>query len=183
MHTEILTNLGLIVILGSTSWLDASAQRDFMQSIVTGDSCKGGVVVQPYSVTYIDSEVGEITHTTHIACDGTRSTSVDKDGKMFSYKAYDSFLHRDNTPSVVGIAHGGGIYIRLEKPASVRITDAHTGLMLATYPSLNEMDVKEYTVPASLLTAYVGHLIVVDVIRLYDKSYRGTKSIEYNPHQ
>lgn len=100
--------------------------------------------------------------------------------KMFSYQAYESYLHRDNDPRV-SIAQGGGLRVFLQRAMSIRITDGSTGTVLASYPPPNEVDVKEYKIPPELLAASVGHLIVVDVIRRSDKSYRGTESIPYMP--
>jgi hypothetical protein len=96
---------------------------------------------------------------------------------MTSYQAYNSFMHADNIPSI-GEGANGSLVVTLQTAAKIEVRAGSTGALIASYPSIGS-ELSEYTILASALSAYNNELIVVDVIRTSDTTYRGTKSIVY----
>jgi hypothetical protein len=144
-----------------------------------GKPCTGdGSVQLPYSVTYIDADLGDVTHIEHVACDGTR-TIVRPNGVMGSYNAYSTFMHSDNKP-LLSSGPSGSLVVLLTTPAKIEVRSGKTGTLIATYPSSGSEEAL-YSIPSSVLSGYADELIVVDVIRTSDNSYRGTASIPYKP--
>lgn len=146
--------------------------------VTTGSPCpEGSKLAKPYSVTYINADVGEVTHVEHVDCDGNRTVGNPSSGKIMGYHAYSSFLYADNVP-LLSAGLGSTIVVSLTVPAKIEVRDGYTGSLLAVYPS-GGAEQSLYTVPSTVLAGYVGHLIVVDVIRSSDNSYRGTASVPY----
>lgn len=161
--------------------LPAATATDAMEIQHHGHACTDGLIRDPYSTVHINRRSGQVTFVEHIACDGTRTTSVSADEKTYSYKAYESFLDDDNKPLTMTVLREGGFEVQLKTAARIRVSDPQTGKVLASYPSGGAAESKVYDVPADILRGCVGRLVVVDVIRSSDMSFRGTKTIEYNP--
>jgi hypothetical protein len=145
-----------------------------------GNPCApGSKLARPYSNTYINDDTGDVTHVEHIDCNGDCTTGVPSSVIIHKYSAYGSFLYTDNTPTV-SFAGGGGIFVSLTTAAKIEVRDAYTGSLIISLPSSGP-ELSSYTVSSGTLTSYIGKLLVVDVIRTSDNSYRGTKSIVYTP--
>lgn len=152
-----------------------------VQVTVSGDPCPtGSNQERPWTTIFINGDTGDVTHVEHTDCDGKRTVGVPGQGLNYQYNAYSSFLYRDNNPTV-SPASGGGLAISLGTAAKVEVRDGYTGSLLATFPTGGNSQTTSYSVSSSQLSGYSGHLIVVDVIRTSDNSYRGTKSVIYNP--
>lgn len=144
-----------------------------------GPACPAGSnQARPISATYIDEDTGVVTHVEHTDCAGKRTVGVPSRGVMYHYQAYNTFLHRTNNPSLSPGANNA-IGIHLDSAARVEVRDGYSGTLLASYPPSGFPELTQYTVPSSALSGYSGHLIVVDVIKTSNSSYRGTFSVEY----
>jgi len=147
--------------------------------IVFGADCPSGSHQSKPSSTLHINENGDVTHVENTDCSGKRTTGLPS-GLSRSVQWYNSFLNTDNVPSV-SLSYSGGLNVTLETAAKIEVRDAYTGTLLATFPTSGNSEATNYSVPSSALSGYSGHLIVVDVIRTSDSSYRGTKSVVYNP--
>lgn len=149
-----------------------------VQIYQTGADCPtGSKLSKPYSVTFINVDEGEVTHVEYVDCDGNRTVGCPSTGIMSGYHAYRSFLYTDNVP-LVNSGPANSLVVSLTTPAKIEVRDGATGTLLASYPSSGPQS-SVYTVSSSVLSGYSGKLIVVDVIRTSDNSYRGTASYPY----
>lgn len=142
---------------------------------------EGSKVSRPYSEVHTNLDVGNISHVVHVDCDGKRSVGrpghLGGNTPMTSYKAYNSFMHEDNIPSI-GEGANGSLIVFLQTAAKIEVRAGSTGALIGSYP-FSGSELSEYTIPAAVLLGYNNELIVVDVIRTSDTTYRGTKSIVY----
>ncbi len=159
----------------------AVAQRTMVLYEAGAPCPEGSKMSRPYSEIHINLDVGNISHVVHVDCDGNRTVGrpghLQGNTPMTSYHAYNSFMHEDNVPSI-GAGANGSLIVSLQTAAKIEVRAGSTGAILASYPSSGS-ELAEYTIPAAVLSGYNNELIVVDVIRTSDTTYRGTKSIVY----
>jgi hypothetical protein len=148
-------------------------------TIFGADCPQGSKLAKPYTNIFINDDTGDVTHVETVGCDGVRKTGIPTTGIIHSYQAYNSYLNSDNVPSA-SLASGGGLYVTLATAAKVEVRDATNGNLIASLPASGS-EQTSYTVSSSTMSAYNGKLIVVDVIRTSDTTYRGTKTIVFNP--
>jgi hypothetical protein len=138
-------------------------------------------VSPPYSEIFFNLDVGNVSHVVHVDCDGRRTVGrpghLQGNTPMRGYQAYNSVMHTDNIPSI-GEGANGSLVVTLQTAAKIEVRAGSTGALIASYPTSGS-ELSEYTIPASVLSGYNNELVVVDVIRTSDTTYRGTKSIVY----
>ena len=164
----------MLLMFGASTIAHATEAR----VVHTGEKCEVDTIVkEPYSVVFLDGDSGRTLYWEHIGCDGVRTVGGPDGGDVTTYKAYESTLHSDNVPL---LSHGmdNTIVISLNTPARVEVRDGVTGSLITSITSIEE-EHPQLVVSASDLAPYIGSLIVVDVIRASDNSYRGTASIPY----
>jgi hypothetical protein len=163
----------VLLMIGTTSLV---AQSNGMMVRTPGEQCAEGSYVEvPYSIVYIETDNGNVRSVEHLSCDGVRTVFHDESGSSGSYQAYSSTLYMDNVPKL-GYGQVNTITVHLEIAATIEVRDGISGMLIASLPRSGD-EVTEYTIPAADLESFAARLIVVDVIRSTDRSFRGTASI------